>query len=212
MFIVIFPPEEDPPSAEIFGFNKIVRCAIIVKNMNDKFNPSNIQLIVGLGNPGGKYESTFHNFGFLFVNYLAKKISGGKFKKYTRGGFVYLNAPSFTFVKPILFMNESGKAVKKSLDFLKLDPREMLIVHDENDIPFGKYKIDFGRGDAGHGGISSIISSLRTKNFWRLRIGIQIGEENNKKKAGDFVLSPLSKQREKELLEVFEKINKTYFV
>ncbi len=102
-------------------------------------------------------------------------------------------------------MNESGKAVKEAMKYFKIKPEEILIVHDDSDIELGKYKISFGRGSAGHNGVQSIINNLKTKNFWRLRIGVRPTTNNRRPttqiKAGDFVLKKISKKN----LEIFEK-------
>lgn len=133
-----------------------------------------IKLIVGLGNPGKEYENTRHNIGFVFVSELAR----------------HLNAPDFEFnknlssaiseikhkiimAKPQTFMNKSGIAVSSLSKFYRIKPQDTLIIHDDIDISWGDFKFSFGRNSAGHKGVESIIKSLKTKNFWRLRIGIQ---------------------------------------
>lgn len=114
-----------------------------------------IKLIIGLGNPGKEYENTRHNAGFLFIEELERlKIK-------------------ITLAKSQSFMNESGKAVADLIKFYKIKPENTLIVHDDIDILWGKFKFSFGRSSAGHKGVESVIKSLKTKNFWRLRIGIQ---------------------------------------
>ena len=120
-----------------------------------------IKLIVGLGNPGKEYENTRHNVGFIFINSI-KKI-----KK--------LN--NIAIEKTDTFMNKSGEAVRVLAKFYltkgeKMKPENILIVHDDIDILWNKFKFSFGRSSAGHKGVESIIKALRTKNFWRLRIGI----------------------------------------
>lgn len=114
-----------------------------------------VRLIIGLGNPGKKYERTRHNAGFLFID----ELESLKIK--------------ITLAKSQSFMNESGKAVSDLIKFYKIKPENILIVHDDIDILWGNYKFSFGRSSAGHKGVESIIKSLKTKNFWRLRIGIQ---------------------------------------
>ena len=116
----------------------------------------NIKLIVGLGNPGKEYENTRHNMGFLFVDALAKKLE-----------------TKFIVAKPQTFINNSGTAVLALAKKEKIKPENILIVHDDIDILWGNFKFSFGRSSAGHKGVESIIKALKTKNFWRLRIGIQ---------------------------------------
>lgn len=189
-----------------------MRCAIIVKNMTAEFNPKKIRLIIGLGNPGKAYEHTYHNLGKRFVEMLAiKKFPNENFKKYTRGQFSYIKTEQFTIAYPEVFMNESGNSIKNACDFFSVRTDELLIAHDENDLSFGSWKIDMQKGDAGHNGIKSTIALLGGNNFWRLRLGIQIGEIE-RKKAGDFVLSPLSKEKGKEIEKVFETIIARYFI
>lgn len=114
-----------------------------------------IKLIIGLGNPGKEYECTRHNVGFLFIDELA----GHK--------------PKIIIAKSQSFMNKSGVAVLALTKQFKIKPENILVVHDDIDILWGDFKFSFGRNSAGHKGVESIIKTLRTKNFWRLRIGIQ---------------------------------------
>lgn len=117
-----------------------------------------IKLLIGLGNPGDEYQNTFHNVGHLFIDYLK---TDPKLRMHAN------------LRKPDVYMNESGKYVKAALKKYKLRPREILIVHDDADIPLGSFKMSFGRGSAGHQGIESIIKTLKTKSFYRLRIGVR---------------------------------------
>ena len=126
-----------------------------------------IKLIIGLGNPGKEYERTRHNAGFLFIDTLENILKNKK----------------IVLAKSQSFMNESGKSVASLIKFYpptgdlpkgdKIKPENVLIVHDDIDILWGKFKFSYGRSSAGHKGVESIIKSLKTKNFWRLRIGIQ---------------------------------------
>lgn len=130
-------------------------------------------LIVGLGNPGKSYIKTRHNVGFLMIDELQKRYSFPEFtlsKKHTSlvsEGIV--NETQVLLAKPQTFMNNSGKAVKS---FAKAKPT-LIVVHDDIDIPLGSIKVSENRGSAGHKGIDSIIQSLGTKNFTRIRIGIR---------------------------------------
>ncbi|MDO8633420.1 MAG: aminoacyl-tRNA hydrolase, partial [Candidatus Wildermuthbacteria bacterium] len=114
-----------------------------------------MQLIVGLGNPGKKYEKTRHNAGFMVLDELEKK-----------------ELPQTRLLKPDTFMNNSGGAVKKEMQKLKIKNQSLIIIHDDIDIPLGKIKVSKGSGSAGHKGVESIIQSLGTKEFIRIRIGI----------------------------------------
>lgn len=162
-------------------------------------------LVVGLGNPGKKYEKTRHNVGFLALDAFAKEHSFPEFtlvKKHT--SFVsegVLSETKVVLAKPQTFMNNSGKAVASlvSLSLGKLsETKELVVVHDDIDIPLGKVKVSESRGSAGHKGVDSIIQTLGTKNFTRVRIGIQPeGEKPND--VDIFVLQPLVKEELKSL-------------
>ena len=142
-------------------------------------------LIVGLGNPGKKYQKTRHNLGFKIVEKLAKKKDFPdfrfvkKFKAETSQGS--LSNKKVIIAKPQTFMNDSGQAVKKLIKFMKLKVRDLLVVHDDIDLPLGKIKISKSRGSAGHKGVQSIINNLKTKDFIRFRIGIK--PKNDKKES-----------------------------
>jgi PTH1 family peptidyl-tRNA hydrolase len=175
-----------------------------------------VKLVIGLGNPGKEYEKTYHNVGFLAINYLvamslrgAKRGSNPINKKIASVAFGDLAMTPL--LKSDVFMNQSGNFVKATLKKYKIRPEELLIIHDDSDIELGKYKLCFGRGSAGHKGVQSIIDALNTKNFWRLRIGIRHELTQNKRrvartKASELVLKKITK-RDLEILEkVFEEI------
>ncbi|MBI2013602.1 MAG: peptidyl-tRNA hydrolase [Candidatus Colwellbacteria bacterium] len=153
-----------------------------------KINPAP-KLLIGLGNPDKKYENTYHNVGFLFTDYLTKNLTSPKFET--------LNSNTF--------MNTSGSFVVKELKKRGLKPEEIIIAHDDSDILLGKYKISFGRNSAGHKGIDSVIKILKTKDFWRIRIGVR---KPAHLKAGDFVLKKITTTDKKTLEKVFEEIEK----
>lgn len=179
--------------------------------MAPKFNPRAIRLIVGLGNPAEEYGKTYHNMGMMFTDALLKRLApGAKSKRSARRNFRYAKAGKLVVAAPSGFMNESGSAFKKALSFFGCAPKEVLVAHDENDLPFGEYRIDFGKGAAGHKGISSIISGAGTKDFWRLRLGIQ-PKTAKRKRAGDFVLSRLSKADETAMRGLFDELIRRYF-
>jgi len=147
-------------------------------------------LIVGLGNPGKKYERTRHNVGYIFIDELEKQNLGG-----------------FSLSKTDTFMNESGKAVKKLISKSKflISNSNLIIVHDDIDLPLGEFKIQKGRGAAGHKGVQSIIDSLGTKDFWRVRIGI-CPKEGKPKNVEKFVLQKFTKDEERILGGVISEI------
>ncbi len=175
------------------------------------FNPRALRIIAGLGNPGEEYAETYHNAGALFVEALrAHAVPEAGWKKYTNGGFTYARMGETALVIPAMYMNESGTALAAAATFFGASPEEILIVHDENDIDLGEWKLSFGRGHAGHNGVKSVASALGTNDFWRLRIGVQIGKDM-RMKAGDFVLQPLSKEKRGLLDRAFAEIIERYF-
>lgn len=131
-------------------------------------------LIVGLGNPGAEYALTRHNLGFWAVDGIARAhrilMSGSKCHAVTGGGA--LQGWKFMLAKPQTFMNSSGKAVRALLTGEGLEPKDLLVIHDDMDIELGRVKFKKSGGDAGHNGIGSIIHSLDTDAFSRLRIGL----------------------------------------
>jgi len=143
-------------------------------------------LIVGLGNPGPRYAATRHNFGFMALDALiarAEELGGAPRPALSSrkdlvavtlslpvlpgGGFA-----QFVCVKPLTFMNLSGRAVRAACDFYKLDPTTLLVMHDELDLPLGRMRIKRGGGNAGHNGLKSLTQELGTPDFFRLRLGI----------------------------------------
>jgi len=135
----------------------------------NKINP---KLIIGLGNPGKEYENTRHNTGFLFVDALAEKLNAPEFV-YDKKLKAEISKSKILIARPQIFINKSGDAVLALSKFFKIKPENILVIHDDIDILWGNYKFSFGRSSAGHKGVESIIKALKTKNFWRLRIGIQ---------------------------------------
>ncbi len=136
---------------------------------------SEIQLIVGLGNPGTKYEQTRHNAGFWFLDQLAAK-NNVSFKSEKRYFGDYCNAilggKEVKLLKPMTFMNRSGQGVAALANFFKIPVENILVAHDELDFPAGKIRLKKGGGHGGHNGLRDIIAQLGSKDFLRLRIGI----------------------------------------
>jgi len=172
-----------------------------------------MKIIVGLGNPGKEFERTRHNLGFMVIDEFAKKNRFPKFK--LKKEFLAMisekkiGKEKIVLAKPQTFMNNSGKAVKLLIENWKLKIENLTVVHDDLDIPFGKIKISFGRGSAGHKGVQSIIDEIGTKNFVRFRVGIGMGNnetKNNKAKSNrkDLVLQKFSKKEEKALKRVID--------
>jgi PTH1 family peptidyl-tRNA hydrolase len=148
-----------------------------------------IRLIVGLGNPGEKYERTRHNAGYWWVDAIAaaKRATWKKETKFsgwtTR---VEEGGAEFILLKPSTYMNESGRSVSAVMRFFKIAPGETLVVHDELDLAPGIVKLKRGGGTGGHNGLSDIGEAIDSKDFWRLRIGI--GHPGDKDLVADYVL------------------------
>jgi PTH1 family peptidyl-tRNA hydrolase len=157
-----------------------------------------IRLIVGLGNPGREYESTRHNIGFWWVDELARLQqlnfrSESKFHGLTARG--QLHGHEVFLLKPQTFMNVSGRSVAALAQFYKIAPAEMLVVHDELDLPPGVARLKIGGGHGGHNGLKDIIAHLDSRDFWRLRIGI--GHPGDRAEVANYVLDdPRREERE----------------
>ncbi|MFA6365050.1 MAG: aminoacyl-tRNA hydrolase [Candidatus Paceibacterota bacterium] len=163
-----------------------------------------ITLIVGLGNPGSEYENTYHNVGFSAVDFLTNHE---QFSLSHSKTFSTLEKDGIRFIKPMTFMNDSGRAVADALHYFKKKSEYMCIIHDDVDIPIGSYKLQFARGAAGHHGIESIITVLGSTAFWRVRIGI--GKENiseKKIRASSLVLHTITKNDQDALAAIFREI------
>lgn len=149
---------------------------------------SGIRLITGLGNPGEKYSMTRHNAGFWLIDLLAQQ-SGSRLsidaKLFGEAGKWQPHADKW-LLKPSTFMNASGKSVAALAHYYKIQPNEILVVHDELDLPPGQAKLKFGGGHGGHNGLRDIHAALGTPDYWRLRIGI--GHPGNKAEVVNFVL------------------------
>jgi len=133
-----------------------------------------IDLIVGLGNPGAEYEATRHNAGFWFVDLLAKQ-HGGSFSHSRKlngdTAEITIAGHRIRLLKPMTYMNSSGQSVSAAIHYFKIPLEQMLLAYDELDLPPGRVQLRFDGGGAGHNGIGSVIEHLGTK-FWRLRFGV----------------------------------------
>ena len=163
-----------------------------------------MKLIVGLGNPGREYELTRHNIGFMAIDELAKRwnisLNEQKFKGVFGAGFV--NGEKVILLKPLTYMNESGSAISQAVKFYKLQPEDILILHDDMDIPVGSLRIRKNGSGGGQKGMKSIINALGTDQIARVRIGVGHSEPGNHAKVPDWVLSPVPKAEREE----FERI------
>lgn len=132
-----------------------------------------MKLIVGLGNSGKKFTNTRHNIGFMVVEKLARGLNSSNWRKVDKFKSEIADRKPFAILaKPQTFMNDSGIAVKKLVSYYKLYIPDVIVVHDDLDIQLGQYKIQQGHGPRLHNGINSIEKSLKSENFWRVRVGV----------------------------------------
>lgn len=181
-----------------------------------------MKLVVGLGNPGKKYEKTRHNVGFLAVDHIQKanNFSNWQLKKKLKSEIAENKEFDIVLTKPQTFMNNSGEAVALADRNWELETGNLIVIHDDFDLPIGTYKIEQGRSAAGHKGVRSIIDHLKTKDFWRLRIGIRPSSviptppsvipaeakiQQSQIKAESFVLKNFSTEEKKIIQKAIEK-------
>jgi peptidyl-tRNA hydrolase, PTH1 family len=164
-----------------------------------------LKMIVGLGNPGPEHLLTRHNAGFWFVDALAARL-GGRFRSHTRfQGEIcraQLGSREITLLKPTTYMNRSGLAIRSLADYLKVEPAEILVAHDELDLPVGEVRFKLGGGPGGHNGVRDTITHLGP-DFWRLRLGV--GHPGERSEVIDYVLRRAPKEEEDEILAAVEQ-------
>lgn len=149
-------------------------------------------LIVGLGNPGRDYDGTPHNVGFEVIDSLTSELGVSLVAKYDGlfgVGAIHGCDGDVALLKPLTFMNLSGRSVQPALSKLQLGPQRLLIVHDEIDLPFGVIQIKSGGGLAGHNGLRSIVDSISTKEFVRVRVGVGRPSSDDRRPIKDWILS-----------------------
>jgi peptidyl-tRNA hydrolase, PTH1 family len=170
------------------------------------------KLIVGLGNPGRGYSANRHNIGFLCLNHFAKeaRIEFAKKQNWARVGLGKAAGYSLVLAKPQTYMNASGESVAALMRRYSLTLDDLVVVHDDLDLPLGKVRIRRGSSAAGHNGIKSIIANLGSQDFVRIRVGIgrpEAPRESGEQPIVDYVLGDFS-TREKELLpEIINKVS-----
>ena len=168
-----------------------------------------MKLIVGLGNPGLFYSHNRHNIGFMCVNRFARehKIRFNKKQGLARIGSGKINGEEVVLARPQTFMNNSGEAVSRLVKRYKTELTDLIIIHDDLDLPTGKIRLRQGRGSGGHKGIESIITHLGKGNFYRVRVGIgrpDVAEDSDIDKEQaviDYVLSGFTRQ-EKKIMDI----------
>jgi peptidyl-tRNA hydrolase, PTH1 family len=152
-----------------------------------------MKLIIGLGNPGEKYKDNRHNVGYMFVDYLINELTDSRINE-------------LKLYKTDCYMNESGKFVKKTISNFKFQISNLFIVHDDLDIPLGKFRIDLARGPKLHNGIESIEQQLRSKDFWRVRIGVDNRQQTGPMNGENYVLQNFQSEELDILMPTFKKI------
>ncbi|MFE3543525.1 aminoacyl-tRNA hydrolase [Nocardia sp. NPDC059177] len=167
---------------------------------------SGAALVVGLGNPGPEYERTRHNVGFLVADVLAERI-GGRFAVHKKSGAdlvqARLDGRQILLAKPRTYMNLSGRPVAALAKFFSVPVDQVIVVHDELDLPFGTIKLKQGGGEGGHNGLRSISQALTTKDYLRTRIGI--GRPPGRQDPADYVLKPFAAPERKEVPVIVEQ-------
>jgi PTH1 family peptidyl-tRNA hydrolase len=167
---------------------------------------SRIQLVVGLGNPGPQYEKTRHNAGFWFIDAIARahgislKLESKFHGEFGKG---YIDGEEVWLLKPLTFMNKSGQGIAALARFYKIDAENILIAHDELDLPPGTVRLKKGGGHGGHNGLRDTIAQLGSKEFHRLRLGI--GHPGHASQVSGYVLSKASISDQQLLEQAVEK-------
>lgn len=157
-----------------------------------------VKLIAGLGNPGTRYQWTRHNAGFMVLDRLSE-IAGIQISKKGFSGLCgegWWKGERLLLLKPLTFMNLSGRSVAEAIRFHKLSPQDVVVVHDDLDIPFGRVKLKRGGGHGGHNGLRSILAELGNGDFTRVRVGIDRPVRGD---VVDYVLTPFSREETRQL-------------
>ncbi len=166
-----------------------------------------MKVIFGIGNPGTRYQYNRHNVGFMFVDYLAAKysiqFSPAKGDYYIAEGSI--NNSNFSLIKPVTYVNNSGIAALQVTEAFKINAEDILVTVDDVNFEFSEFKTKEFGGDGGHNGLTSIIYYLNTNNFPRIRIGI--GQNFEKGRMPEYVLSDFNEEEKKQLKSIFEKVS-----
>ena len=164
------------------------------------------KLIVGLGNPDEKYKNTRHNVGFTIVDALVEPFDI-RWKTDKKFNAAVAEVNEYILMKPMTYMNLSGKAVSAAAKYYKISDDNIIVIHDDADIAEGSMKFEKGRGAAGHNGVADIIKHLKTKDFWRARVGIS-RPDNPSIELEDWVLMDYTEDEEEHLRDLIPEIEK----
>ncbi len=159
-------------------------------------------LFVGLGNPGTKYEETRHNIGFKVIDRLVEDLAARNISKNAFQGELYRVANTL-FLKPATFMNLSGRSVETVKHFFKIDLEEIIVIHDDIDLPFGAVRFKKGGGHGGHNGLRSLDAHIG-KEYIRVRIGV--GKPEHKSQVADYVLHDFSEEEQRSLEALIQHV------
>ena len=167
-----------------------------------------MKLVVGLGNPGTKYENTRHNIGFMFIERYAKLKNCTSFKYKFQGEYAQFkqNNKNVILFKPLTYMNLSGDAIRQIVDYYKINLDDIVVIYDDKDIPFAKLRLRVKGNPGSHNGMKDITLKLNSNDFKRIRVGI--GRPESLDDMIDFVLSKFSTSEIKELESTFDNIGK----
>lgn len=164
-----------------------------------------MKMVVGLGNPGKKYQATKHNIGFITLDELAyqEKVSFNKSKFEADVAETRFGTEKVLFVKPQTFMNDSGRSVRPLMDYYNVDLKDLLVIYDDLDLPVGKIRLRQKGSAGGHNGIKSIIQHVGSQDFNRIRIGID--RPYPKQTVIQHVLSPFAKDVHEDMLDAVKR-------
>ncbi len=163
-----------------------------------------LKIVVGLGNPGKKYNQTKHNVGFMVLETLGQKLNQTLTKKDFEARFTTFqyNEEKVFLVEPLTYMNDSGRAVGPLMHYYHIEPKDLLVIQDDMDLALGKLRFRTKGSSGGHNGIKSIIAAVQTESFNRLKVGIQHPQRS---KVVDWVLTPFNKDDQITMLDAYDR-------
>lgn len=167
-----------------------------------------MKLIIGLGNPGEKHRNNRHNVGHMVIDDIVTRykaqVTGSLDKKFVTCYMLPITRD--ILAKPQTFMNSSGSAVKKLVDWFKVSPDDLYVIHDDLDIPLGEYKIQKGKGPKFHYGVRSVEEALGTPDFWRIRVGVDNRNPGNRISGEQYVLQDFTPEEKLIITDVIQRI------